>query len=652
MQTDDTRIIELRALLERADQAYHGEDAPIMPDHEYDALLAELRGLEAANPDLMAPSSPTQTVGAAPRRGFAPFTHSRAMLSLGNAFSSDDLREFDRRVRTQVPDPLTYICEFKIDGLALALRYENGRLVEAGTRGDGKVGETVTANVLTVADIPHSIPLDEPIEVRGEVYMRKDVLTDLNEARATKGQEPLANVRNAAAGAIRQNDPEVTRARKLSFFPYMLVDGVEVASQSDALERVWRLGFPQARLQHICSDIETVIAVCTEWETKRDDLPFEIDGIVIKVNDLHLHEALGATSKDPRWGIAYKFKPRAGITRLKDISVTVGRTGVLTPNAVLEPVSVGGTTISATTLHNEDYIRSKDLRIGDMVEVVRAGDVIPRVERALVEHRDGGERIWNMPDACPACGSPIEQEGSAYYCQRPTCPAQIVERLRHFASRDAMDIDGFGDAVAQAWAPHMPDLSFIFINLDEQLPRIGIDGKVKSNLQHAIEDAKGRGLGRLLFALGIRNVGKKTAMDLARRFGTIDALMEASESDLIAIEGIGRTVAHSIRTFFDDPANVVTIQNFREIGIRLDEERAADGGPLEGKTFVITGTLPTLSRDEASALIERAGGKVSGSISKKTSYLVAGEAAGSKLEKATSLGISVIDEDELRRMVA
>ena len=657
------RISELRDLLTQANEAYHGADAPIMADHEYDALLAELKALEGA--DGATPDSPTMKVGAAPSGRFAPFVHDRPMLSLGNAFSADDLRSFDARVREGAGGiPVAYVCEFKIDGLAVAIRYKDGVLVSAGTRGDGRVGEDVTENVRTIEDIPHRIPTRADVEVRGEVHMKKYVLDEINAEREKNGKDLLANVRNAAAGALRQLNPEIARSRRLSFFPYTYINESEgLIGQRESLWHACDLGFPKAQLMEYCPGtrnedgtvtpaIENVIAVITTWEEKRDRLPFEIDGIVIKVDDLRLHERLGATSKDPRWGIAYKFNPRAARTRLLGISVTVGRTGVLTPNAVLETVSLGGTRVSAATLHNAEYVALKDIRIGDLVEVIRAGDVIPRVERVIVEARDGTEKTWKMPVNCPVCGGVTEQEGSATYCLRPTCPAQIVERLRHFASRDAMDIDGFGDSVAQAAGEYGSSLAAMFANQSAFLDLIGITGKQHENLVAAIEAAKGRGLGRLLYGLGIRNVGKKTALDLARRFGNIDVLAQATEDDLLSIEGVGLTVARSVRTFFTDTQNLAMLELMRDSGVRMEEKKLESGGPLDGTTWVITGTLPTLSREEAGNLIIRSGGKVVGSVSKKTTHLLAGESAGSKKDKAETLGVPVIDEVALREMIA
>lgn len=659
------RLNFLRTILSKANEAYHGLDNPIMPDHEYDSLLLELRDLEGSFESTDLPESPTNTVGGSISSRFKPHIHDRPMLSLSNAFSERDMRDFDLRASASLvssgaitsPSAL-YTAEFKIDGLAVSLKYIGGKLVSASTRGDGKVGEDVTANILMISDIPRQLdqcPYAE-VEVRGEVYMRKDVLASINETRKADGLDPLANVRNAAAGTLRQLDLDVVRERKLSFFPYTVVGHDDsLGDQSRSLAEVHRWGFPKASLSTSASNIDEIMEIINKWEEKRDGLDFEIDGIVVKVNSLRFHKILGATSKDPKWGIAYKFKPRAGRTRLLDIVVTVGRTGALTPNAVLEPVSIGGTRVSAATLHNLDYVAQKDIRIGDLVEVIRAGDVIPRVESVVFDARSGRETVWIPPTTCPACAGRIEWdevEASGYRCQSTSCPAQIVERLRHFASRDAMDIDGFGDAVAIAWSKSISDLSMIYVDVEKQFDGLGFKGKQRSNLMAAIESSKNRGLGRVLYALGISNVGKKTAMDLARHFGTIDNLIASTTEELVSIDGIGSTVSHSIRTFFSDESNLEAIESLRNAGVLLKEQKTGIGSSLAGMTFVVTGTLPTMGRDEMTALIEMHGGKVSGSVSKKTTYLVAGESAGSKLEKAKKEGVTILSEDDLLLMVS
>ena len=681
------RAGELRELLRRANDAYHGADAPIMADHEYDALLAELNALEAIDGD--APeNSPTKTVGAPTSGRFKTFKHERPMLSLGNAFGFDDMLAFDQRVKNALtaaqaeeeakkdlaepygvsnPNNVLYVCEFKMDGLAVSLHYKNQKLVRALTRGDGLVGEDVTANVLTITDIPHELDARctyDKLEIRGEVYMRKDVLAEINAEREKSGEDPLANVRNAAAGALRQLDPEVTRSRRLSFFPYTLVGlEEEISNQVESMYAVRSWGFPQSpgleigliKVGERNSDLNDMYGIVLRnimtSEAGRDELPYEIDGIVIKVNDFEQQAILGANSKDPRWGIAYKFKPRKARTRLLDIVMTVGRTGVLTPNAVLEVVSLGGTRVSAATLHNAEYVALKDIRIGDLVEVIRAGDVIPRVEKAISEERDGSEKIWTMPSSCPACGSDVEEDGTASYCRSAVCPAQIVERLRHFASRDAMDIDGFGFGVAEAWAPHIADFSDIFVETARRLDEIGIDGKQKDNLIAAIEESKSRGLGRLLYGLGIRNVGKKTAIDVARTFGSLELLANAEEGELLSIEGVGPTVATSIKSFFSQPNNVKMTERLKSASVKTTEDAAPRGGMLSGTTWVITGTLPTLSRDDAADLILKAGGKVASSVSSKTTHLLAGDAAGSKKDKATALGLPIVEEAQMLLMI-
>lgn len=658
-------IENIRNVLKEANKSYHIDDAAIMPDHEYDQLLRKLRDLEASINEEIPASSPTQTVGAKTSGRFGKFVHNQAMLSLANAFSDQDMHDFNERILKTLKEAkkineatksLTYIAEFKMDGLAVALHYKNGYLVSAATRGDGQTGEDVTKNIQMIKDIPHVLKncSIKSLEIRGEVYMRKNILEKINKKRENNGEEPLANVRNAAAGTLRQLDPEIVRERELSFIPYTLIDHEEsFFSQNQALEQVVHWGFHEPGLYRPIEGIKNIISCIKKWEFERDNLPYEIDGIVVKVDNLSLHSLLGTTSKDPKWGIAYKFKPRSGKTRLTDIIVTVGRTGILTPNAVLEQVSVGGTRVSAATLHNVDYIREKDIRIGDIVEVIRAGDVIPRVERVFVDERTGKEKIWSMPKKCPACQGPVEKENIAYRCQGTTCPAQIIERLSHFASRDAMDIDGFGDAVAILWATKIQNIAEVFEDTNQQFDTLGFKGKQRENLVKSLAASKDRGLGRVLYGLGIANVGKKTAMDLAQHFGNIEELISASNKDLIAIDGIGTIVAHAVHTFFSDIKNLQTIQRLQKAGVRLEEYKLEKdtNALLTGLQFVITGTLPTMNRDEVSHLIEKHGGIVSNSLSKKTTYLLAGESAGSKMTKAKSFGTTIIDEKIFLKMI-
>ena len=670
------RAQELRAQIEDANHRYYILDDPAITDAEFDALLRELIEIEAAHPDLRTPDSPTQRVGATPSERFAPFEHSQPMLSLANAFDDAELRAFDERVRklaSAAPstDPgqaqIRYVCELKIDGLAVALDYRDGLLTRGGTRGDGRVGEDITPNLKTIPTIPLKLrPFEAPlrgapqgdmIEVRGEVYLRKSDFEKLNARREREGLPVFANPRNAASGGVRQLDPKLTAQRRLSFFAYAIAQGFALKTQSQALAHLRAAGF--AVNDHIepAGDIEAVIDYCRRWEVARDTLDYEIDGVVVKVDDLAVQERLGAVSREPRWAVAYKFKPREARTKLREITITVGRTGTLNPNAVLEPVQIGGVTVKSATLHNAEYIASNDIRIGDTVLVTRAGDVIPRVVGPIVSERTGRERRFRMPDACPVCGSAVDHPpGEAMArCTNAACPAQVFERVRHFASRGAMDIEGLGDVLADQLTALgiVRDIADIY-TLDAatlgSVPRMG--EKSVAKLLEAIGGSKTRGLARVLTGLGLRFVGELTAAILAGDFGSIDAIAAASEDELKASEGIGPEVAASLRLFFEQPANRKMVERLRRAGVLMAGARRERGaGPLSGKTFVLTGTLPTLTRDEAAARIAARGGKVSGSVSAKTDFVVAGDAAGGKLAKARELGISVLDEEGFRRLL-
>jgi DNA ligase (NAD+) len=653
------RAAALRAEIEEANRRYYILDEPSITDAEFDKLLRELIDLETAHPDLRTPDSPTQRVGAAPSERFAPFEHSAPMLSLANAFDAQELRAWDERVRRLAEDaPYSFVCELKIDGLAIALDYREDVFVRGGTRGDGRVGEDVTANLRTINTIPLSLKKVSPfLEVRGEVYLRKSDFEKLNARREREGLPVFANPRNAASGGVRQLDPKLTALRRLSFFAYAIAQGPSLKTQSKALAYLRAAGF--AVNDHIepAKNIDAVIAFCERWEAERDSLDYEIDGVVVKVDDLALQEQLGAVSREPRWAVAYKFKPREARTKLLDITITVGRTGTLNPNAVLEPVPIGGVTVKSATLHNAEYISSNDIRIGDHVIVTRAGDVIPRVVGPIVNERTGKERVFVMPDVCPVCGSAVDHPpGEAMSrCTNATCPAQVFERVRHFASRGAMDIEGMGDVLAEQLTSSgmVRDIADIYA-LDKKklasVPRMG--EKSIANLIAAIDGSKSRGLARVLTGLGIRFVGEQTAAILASDFGSIEAIEAASEDELRTSEGIGPEVAASVRLFFDQKANRAMVQRLARAGVVMEGARKTRGtGPLAGKTFVLTGSLPTLTRDEAGALIEARGGKVAGSVSRKTDYVVAGEAAGSKLEKARELGLAVLDEEGLRRLL-
>ncbi len=656
------RAAELRERLDEANYRYHVLDTPAISDAEYDALLHELVLLEEAHPELVTPDSPTQRVGGKPSGDFPPYRHTVPMLSLANAFDEDGLRAFDARVRKLSGGEPAYVCELKIDGLAMSLRYENGRLVSAGTRGDGSVGEEVTANVRTVRSVPLALRDTPPpaLDVRGEIYMTKTAFARLNATRAAAGQPLFANPRNTAAGGLRQLDPKATAERGLSFFAYAIGEfaAPEPQTQIELLAKLREFGFrvnPQAARQ---TTIDDVLAYCRRWESERETLDYEIDGVVIKVDELALQRQLGYAGKDPRWAIAFKFRAQEARTKLLGIGINVSRSGKLNPYAELEPVAIGGVTVKMATLHNEDDIVRKDIRAGDTVIVHRAGDVIPYVVGPVLELRPPGAKPFKMPTRCPVCGSAVERpEGDAFsYCTNISCPAQLTERIRHFASRGAMDIEGVGDVLASALVEtglcgDVADLYDLTAESLSRVPRMG--EKSIENVLEAIARSKTSGLARLLAALNIRYVGAQNAALLAAEFGSLDAIESASEEELIATEGIGKQIAEAIAFFFAQPQNRRVIERLREHGLLLTapkRERAA-AGVLAGKTLVLTGTLPTLTREEATELIVEAGGKVSGSVSKKTDYVVAGDEAGSKLAKAQSLGIAILDEAAFRDLL-
>jgi DNA ligase (NAD+) len=678
-QTAEARAQELRAQIEEANYRYYVLDDPAITDAEYDSLLHELIELEREHPELRTPDSPTQRVGAPASDRFAPYEHARPMLSLANAFNEEELRAFDERARKAAGTAVEYVCELKIDGLAVALDYERGLLTRGGTRGDGRVGEDVTQNLRTVKTIP--LRLRPPkgsrdggipnfAEVRGEVYLRKSDFEKLNAKRERAGQPVFANPRNAASGGVRQLDPALTAERRLSFFAYQLIlrrggddkpsrsDVADLRTQWESLRLLGALGFPVNPNIALASSIDDALEFYAKWEERRDELDYEIDGVVVKVNDLELQERLGVVARDPRWAIAYKFKAREARTKLRGITVTVGRTGTLNPNAVLDPVQIGGVTVKSATLHNIDYIRNNDIRIGDTVVVTRAGDVIPRVVGPVVSERSGKERIFTMPDVCPVCGSAADHPpGEAMSrCTNASCPAQVFERVRHFASRGAMDIEGLGDVMAQQLTDLklVRDISDIY-TLDErkleQVPRTG--EKSRAKLLANIEQSKHRGLARLLYALGIRFVGEQTAQILANDFGSLDAIANASEEELQQSEGIGPEVAGSVHLFFEQKANLAMLERLRAAGVEMTAPKRtrATAGALAGKTLVLTGTLPNLTREQAAEMILAAGGKVTGSVSKKTDYVIVGDEPGSKLTKARELGVPTLDEEGLLKLL-
>jgi DNA ligase (NAD+) len=659
-QAAEKRIQELHVQLNQLNYEYHVLDQPTASDAEYDQLLRELINLEETFPQLKSPDSPTQRVGGAVLDMFEKVQHQSPMLSLGNAFGEKDLLDFDRRVRQAVGDQISYVCELKIDGLAVSLRYENGLFIQGATRGDGTIGEDITSNLRTIKSIP--LRLNEPvsIEARGEVFMPRKSFEALNALKTERGEELAANPRNAAAGSLRQLDPKIAASRNLDIFLYNIADVGEtgVTSHSAGLDLLESLGFKTNKERRKCASIEEVISYVNEWTEQRPNLPYDIDGIVIKVDSLAQQEELGTTAKSPRWAIAYKFPAEEVVTTLKSIELSVGRTGVVTPTAILEPVRVAGTTVQRASLHNEDLIREKDIKIGDQVVVKKAGDIIPEVVNVLVERRTGAEEEFRMPTHCPECESELVrlEEEVALRCINPKCPAQIREGLIHFVSRTAMNIDGLGEKViSQLFAEQLiEDVADIYkLTFDQliQLERMG--EKSVNNLIEAIDASKANSLEKLLFGLGIRHVGAKAAKTLAQEFETIDRLAVATAEELTAINEIGEKMAESVVAYFELEEVKELIEELKEAGVNttyLGPKKVAVENIdhfFAGKTIVLTGKLEQLSRNEAKERIEAFGGKVAGSVSKKTDLVIAGEEAGSKLTKAEQLGIEVWNEERL-----
>jgi DNA ligase (NAD+) len=661
------RAAELRRLIDRANIAYYVHDAPEISDAEYDRLFRELRTLEAAHPELATPDSPTQRIGAEPATALRKHTHLRPMLSLANAFSDDELVDWeDRNARINGDARLGgYTTEIKIDGAAVNLTYARGRFVTGATRGNGTVGEDVTANLRTIPGLPLILQgkgHPELMEIRGEVYFSRKAFARLNADREEAGDPPFANPRNAAAGSLRQLDARITRSRRLGLFTFHVevVEGsLEAATQWEVLDQLEAWGLPVAPHRDRHADLAAVHQAVAKYETMIRTLPFEADGVVVKIDKLPLHDDLGVVGgREPRWAVARKFAPEVAVTRLLEIRVNVGRTGALTPWAVLEPVELGGVTISSATLHNDEIIAQKDVRVGDWVEIVRAGEVIPQVLGPLRERRDGSEIAFAMPEECPVCGTPVDRPADEVvrYCPNVSCPGRILEGIVHFASREAMDIRGLGyERVRQLLdAKLIADVADLY-ELDAgrlvELERFAEQSAAQ--LVKSIADSKQRPLSTLLFGLGIHHVGKTVAVLLARRFGTMAALRDATEESINEVPGVGPVIAAAVHHFFRTARNRHLVERLERLGLGMTEPDATvTDGPLTGLTVVLTGSLPTLSRSEATALVERAGGHVTGSVTKKTSFVVAGDEAGSKLEKATTLGIPVIDEAELLRRVA
>ncbi|MBO2519737.1 NAD-dependent DNA ligase LigA [Limnochorda sp.] len=657
------RLEELRRLIEHHNYRYYVLDDPEITDAEYDQLMEELRELEAQYPEWVTPDSPTQRVGAPPAAGFTPVEHRIPLLSLDNAFDTEDLAAWEARITRMLGHkPSGYVVELKIDGLAVALTYREGLLVRGATRGDGRTGEDVTANLKTIRAIPLRLRRPVNLEVRGEVYMVRSAFEQLNQEREATGEPLFANPRNAAAGSVRQLDPSITARRPLSIFTYTVADvegAPRPATQWESLQLLRELGLRTNPHVRRCATLDEVVETITQWTDLRHQLDYETDGIVIKVDRLDEQAQLGATSHAPRWAIAYKFPAEQAVTRLLDIRVNVGRTGAVTPYAVLEPVRVAGSTVSRATLHNEDYIREKDIRIGDMVVIQKAGDVIPELVRVLPERRTGEERLFQMPDHCPVCGAKVYRPpGEAIArCMGSACPAQLVEGLIHFGSRNAMDIDGLGPAVIRqlverGWVKDAADLYQLRAEELAQLERMG--AKSAANLVAAIERSKGRGLERLLFALGIRLVGQRAAQTLAQHFGSMERLRQATREELLAVEDVGEKMAEAILQWFGEEQNRRLVDRLAAAGVVMTAaSQAREGTPLpwQGWTFVLTGTLEGWTRAEATKLIESLGGQVVGSVSRKTDYVVVGTDPGSKLEKARQLGRPVVDEATFRAMV-
>ncbi|AOV06774.1 NAD-dependent DNA ligase LigA [Sporosarcina ureilytica] len=656
----EKRVEELNHLLHKYAHAYYTLDKPLVSDAAYDELFQELLAIETEHQDLRFPDSPTARVGGEILSGFGKVTHENPMLSLANAFNEQDLRDFDRRVQEATSPNVSYICELKIDGLAISLRYVDGRFVQGATRGDGTVGEDITENLKTIRTVP--LRLQEPVslEVRGEAYMPKGSFVKLNEARDEAGEEPFANPRNAAAGSLRQLDPKIAASRNLAIFVYGIGgDGSEygVDSHSDALDYTHTLGFQTNKERRRCASIDEVITYIEEWTEKRTSLDYEIDGIVVKVDSFEDQEQLGFTARNPRWAIAYKFPAEEVMTKLTDVELSVGRTGVVTPTAILEPVLVDGTTVGRASLHNEDLIKEKDIRIGDTVIIRKAGDIIPEVVAPIIESRTGDEVPFAMPENCPECDSELVRldEEVALRCVNPQCPAQMKEAIIHFVSRNAMNIEGIGERIVEQLyrAELVHDVADLYTLTKDQLIELERMGeKSVSNLLTAIEQSKENSLEKLLFGLGIRHVGVNAATILAEEFGTLEALMQADEEKLVTIHEIGDKVAESVTTYFNNEDVLSVIQKLESAGLNLrykglTQEDVPSEGPFVGKTIVLTGKLYEMTRGEAKKQIEALGGKVTGSVSKNTDIVVAGEAAGSKLVRAQELEITVWDEAQL-----
>ncbi|MBO4941237.1 MAG: NAD-dependent DNA ligase LigA [Clostridia bacterium] len=653
-------IFELRRTIEEHNYNYYVMDNPTISDFDYDALMQRLIKLEGENPEFADENSPTKRVGGAVLSEFGQVQHRVPMQSLGDVFSYDELMEFDQRVIQGLDDEKPqYVVEMKIDGLSVSLEYENGRFVRGATRGDGSIGEDITENLKTVKSIPLKINCDaKRLVVRGEVYMSRKTFEEVNSEKRSLGEALFANPRNAAAGSLRQLDSKITAKRKLDIFIFNIqeISDDRILSHTEGLAWLDEMGFKTSPVRAVCQNMDEAYLEILKIGERRKDLPFDIDGAVVKVESLSQREILGSTSKVPKWAIAYKFPAEQQETTVEDIIVQVGRTGIITPNAVLTPVKIAGSTVSRATLHNEDFIVAKDLKIGDRVLVQKAGDIIPEVVSVLKEKRTGNEKSFRMPTHCPACGEELFREvgEAALRCTSTNCPAQRIRSIIHFASRGAMDIEGLGDAVVEQLVNEgliKTSADLFYLKKDELVKLERFAEKSAQNLIDAIEKAKENPLDRLLCGLGIRLIGAKGAKAVAAHFGNMENIMNAQLDEVLLIDDVGEKMAESLVHYFAEPETKELIERMKNAGVNMTAEEKVSGGVLEGKTFVLTGTLPTLKRPEAQKIIEDNGGKVSGSVSKKTDFVVAGEEAGSKLTKAESLGIKIITEEELLGMI-
>lgn len=657
------RLNEIKKLLNEYNYQYYVLDNPTVSDQEYDRLMQELQSIETKHPEWLTSDSPSQRVGGQVLDSFTKITHERMMLSLGNVFNEDELIAFDERIQEVYPQ-VEYVCELKIDGLAVSLVYADGHLEYGATRGDGTIGEDITHNVKTIKSIPLSIDYDGDFEVRGEIYMPKNSFNELNQQREKNGEPLFANPRNAAAGSVRQLDSSIAAKRKLDAFLYMVPTATDVGctTHKEALDYIKKLGFKTNPMTRVCSSIQEVWNFIEEMTEKRNTLPYEIDGIVIKVNNLEQQERLGYTAKVPKWAIAYKFPAEEVVTKLKDIIFTIGRTGQITPNAVLEPVRVAGSTVQRATLHNEDNVKNKDIRVGDYVVVRKAGDVIPEVVRSLKERRNGTEKEFEMIDECPYCHSKLvrKENEAAYYCLNEQCDSKKIERIIHFASRDAMNIEGLGEKIIEqfynlGFIKCIEDIYDLYKHKHEIMDIEGFGQKSMDNLINAIEKSKNNSMEKVLFGLGIKGIGAKMADNLSKVFKNMDNLLNATDSQFIAIKDVGETIVDSINRFRNDPDSMSLIMNLKAIGLNMDylkDTSLLQESIFNGKTVCVTGTLELMTRKEIKEYLARLGANVTGSVSKKTDYLICGRDAGSKLEKANQLGVVVLSEEEFKEEVS